>query len=157
MRSRSFRRSPVADSRARLVDEPIDVADLLSHVTTVAHGATVLFIGTVRDVNDGRDVTGIEYSAYRTMADRELRAIAGEAAERFDAAISVVHRLGVLALGEASVAIACAHAHRAAAYDASRFVIEELKRRVPIWKREQYVDGTRQWVHAGSRALRETV
>jgi molybdopterin synthase catalytic subunit len=81
------------------------------------------------------------------MAERELGAIVAEAAERFDTpAVVVEHRLGALALGEASVAIAVAHPHRGRAYEASRFVIEELKRRVPIWKREAYADGTREWV-----------
>ena len=81
------------------------------------------------------------------MAARELEAIVSEAASRFGTRdIVVEHRIGELGLGDASVVIAVAHAHRAPAYDASRFVIEELKRRVPIWKREQYVDGTREWV-----------
>jgi molybdopterin synthase catalytic subunit len=110
----------------------------------------VLFLGTVRDMNDGRAVSGIEYRAYREMAERELEAIAREASERFATRdIVVEHRIGRLALGEISVGIAAAHPHRAAAYDASRYVIEEIKQRVPIWKREEYVDGTREWVGAG--------
>jgi molybdopterin synthase catalytic subunit len=133
--------------RAALVDRPIDVAALLAEVSDVANGAAVLFVGTVRDVNEGRAVTGIDYSAYAAMAARELAAIAREAAERFATAHVVVeHRLGALGLGEASVAIAVAHPRRAPAYDASRYVIEELKKRVPIWKREHYADGTREWV-----------
>jgi molybdopterin synthase catalytic subunit len=101
----------------------------------------------VREVNDGRAVTGIEYSAYEGMAARELAAIAGEAAARSGTTdIVVEHRIGRLELGEASVVIAVAHPHRAEAYDASRYIIEQLKRRVPIWKREEYVDGTREWV-----------
>ena len=105
------------------------------------------FVGTVREVNDGRPVQGIEYAAYEAMAERELEQIAREAAAQFGTVhIVVEHRLGSLALGEVSVAIAVAHPHRGAAYEASRFVIEELKRRVPIWKREDYADGTREWV-----------
>jgi molybdopterin synthase catalytic subunit len=135
------------NSVARLVREPIDSASLVREVANRAHGAIVLFLGVVRDVNDGRDVTGIEYSAYETMAKRELDAIATEAAARFDSSsIVIVHRLGELALEEASVGIAVSHAHRDEAYALSRWIIEELKRRVPIWKREQYVDGTREWV-----------
>jgi molybdopterin synthase catalytic subunit len=89
----------------------------------------------------------MEYTAYRGMAEKELEAIAREAVDRFGTDDVVVeHRLGVLALGEASVAIAVAHPHRGKAYEASRFVIEELKRRVPIWKLEHYVDGAREWV-----------
>lgn len=134
-----------------IVDDPIDTNALLERVSSHAHGAVLLFIGTVRDVNDGRPVTGIEYSAYRSMAEQELAAIASEAAAAFAGAdIAVEHRVGTLQLGEASVAIAVAHAHRAPAYDASRYVIEQLKQRVPIWKLEHYVDGTREWVGAGS-------
>ncbi len=134
---------------ARIVREPIDVASLVREVTRTANGAIVLFVGVVRDVNDGRGVTGIEYSAYESMALSELGAIAGEAAHQFASAdIAIVHRLGDLALEEASVAIAVGHAHRDEAYALSRWVIEELKRRVPIWKREHYIDGTREWVNA---------
>jgi molybdopterin synthase catalytic subunit len=133
--------------RAALVHAPIDPAALLAEVATVANGASVVFVGTVREVNEGRAVSGIEYTAYEAMAIRELEAIAGEAVLRFGTDHVVVeHRVGRLGLGEASVVIAVAHPHRAEAYDASRFVIEELKRRVPIWKREEYVDGTREWV-----------
>jgi molybdopterin synthase catalytic subunit len=134
-------------SVARLTRAAIDPAALVACVARPAHGAVLLFLGIVRDVNDGRDVTGIEYSAYEAMAQRELDAIATEAQSRFETvAVAIEHRLGELALEEASVGIAVAHAHRDVAYDASRWIIEELKRRVPIWKREQYVDGTREWV-----------
>lgn len=133
--------------RVALVRAPIDVSALLADVASPAAGATVLFLGTVREVNDGREVTGIEYSAYEAMAEREMRAIATEAAEHFaPARVGLVHRLGTLALGEASVAIAIAHPRRAPAMDAQRQMIEALKRRVPIWKLEHYVDGTREWV-----------
>jgi molybdopterin synthase catalytic subunit len=134
---------------ARLTREPIDPAALLRSVARPRHGAILLFLGVVREVNDGRDVTGIEYSAYEAMAVRELEAIASETLARFDATdVAIEHRLGELALEEASVGIAVAHPHRGTAYDASRWVIEELKRRVPIWKREQYADGTREWVNS---------
>jgi molybdopterin synthase catalytic subunit len=135
--------------RTAIVDNPIDSAALVAEVARNANGATLLFLGTVRDVNDGRQVSGMEYKAYRAMADRELGDIAREAAEQFGTEdIVVEHRLGTLALGDASVAIAVAHPHRGRAYDASRYVIEQLKQRVPIWKLEHYVDGTREWVGA---------
>jgi molybdopterin synthase catalytic subunit len=141
---------------ATLVRAPIDVLALVEAVSSAANGAVLLFLGAVRQVNDGRDVTGIDYAAYEGMALRELQAIAEEAAVRFDSAdVRIVHRLGELGVEEVSVAIAVAHAHRDAAYAASRWVIEELKRRVPIWKREHYVDGTREWVdptRVGARA-----
>jgi molybdopterin synthase catalytic subunit len=133
--------------RAAIVRTPLDPSALLAEVASTANGATILFVGTVRETSDGRAVSGIEYSAYESMATRELDAIVAETATRFRTTdIIVEHRLGELALGEASVAIAVAHPHRAEAYDASRYVIEQLKRRVPIWKREAYVDGTREWV-----------
>lgn len=137
--------------RTALTDSPIDTAALVAEVSRGANGATLLFIGTVREVNEGRPVTGIEYSAYRSMAERELAAVASEAAEQFTTNdIVVEHRLGTLEIGDASVAIAVAHPHRGRAYDASRYVIEQLKKRVPIWKLEHYVDGTREWVGAGT-------
>ena len=140
--------------RTRLVDDPIDAAALLAEVARHANGATVLFLGTVRDVNDGRAVSGIEYTAYRSMAERELAAIVWESSRRFGTDhIVVEHRLGELALGECSVAVAVAHPRRAAAFDAARYVVEELKRRVPIWKLEHYADGTREWVNAGTGSV----
>jgi molybdopterin synthase catalytic subunit len=133
--------------RAALVTRPIDAAALLAEVADSRNGASILFVGTVREVNEGREVSGIDYRAYEAMADRELRAIVEQTCARFDTTDVVVeHRIGTLALGEASVVIAVAHPRRAGAFDAARFVIEELKRRVPIWKREHYVDGTREWV-----------
>ena len=132
---------------ARLHHDPIDPTSLVRAVSGSAHGAIILFLGVVRDVNDGRAVSGIEYSAYESMAARQLSDIANAAEARFAAsAVAIEHRLGSLALEEVSVGIAVAHPHRATAYDASRWIIEELKRRVPIWKREQYVDGDRAWV-----------
>ena len=134
-----------------IVDTPIDVGRIVERVSSSANGATVLFLGTVREVNDGRDVTGIEYTAYRSMAERELATIVEEAAALADSSdVAVEHRLGELAVGDCSVAVAVAHPHRARAFEAARYVIEELKERVPIWKREQYVDGTREWVRAAS-------
>jgi molybdopterin synthase catalytic subunit len=142
--------------RVAIVSRPIDAAALIAAVASDAHGATSLFLGTVREVNDGRAVTGMDYTAYDAMASRELEKIAHEAVERFDGvAIAVEHRVGTLALGDVSVAIAAAHAHRANALDATRFVIEQLKKRVPIWKREHYTDGTREWLDPSATA-RET-
>jgi molybdopterin synthase catalytic subunit len=131
----------------RLVREPIEATALLQRVARPAHGALLLFLGVVREMNDGRAVTGIEYSAYEAMAARELADIAVEVTRRFPLLdVAIEHRLGELALEDASVGIAVAHPHRGEAYDASRWIIEELKRRVPIWKREHYADGTRGWV-----------
>ncbi|HEV8495487.1 MAG TPA: molybdenum cofactor biosynthesis protein MoaE [Gemmatimonadaceae bacterium] len=144
--------------RSTLTDGPIDTAALLAEVARGANGATLLFIGTVREVNDDRPVTGIEYSAYRSMAEREIADIIREASEKFGTSdIVVEHRLGELTIGDASVAIAVAHARRGGAYDASRYVIEQLKKRVPIWKLEHYVDGTREWVGAAGQRVAEAI
>ena len=138
-------------TRTAIVTRAIDAPALIAEVASDANGATSLFLGTVRDVNDGRAVTGMEYTAYDAMASRELERIVSEAAEQFGGVTIVVeHRVGTLALGDVSVAIAASHPHRRDALDATRFVIEELKRRVPIWKREHYTDGTREWVDPSS-------
>jgi molybdopterin synthase catalytic subunit len=133
--------------RTAIVGRPIDGCALLSEVGRHSNGATVLFVGTVRDVNDGAEVASLDYSAYTAMAERELSDIVAAAADRWQTNdIVVEHRVGSLTLGETSVAIAVAHPHRSEAYEASRHVIEELKRRLPIWKREHYVDGRAEWV-----------
>ena len=134
-------------TETRLVRRPISPDGLLGAVADPAHGAVVLFLGTGREQNGGRAVHGIDYSAYEPMAERELAMIAAEARTHYEVgALVVEHRLGTLGLGEVSVGIAAAHARRGPALDAMHYVIEELKRRVPIWKREHYADGTREWV-----------
>jgi molybdopterin synthase catalytic subunit len=130
-----------------IVTAPIDVGLLLSRAQAPGVGAVSLFLGTVRDLNDGRPVSGMEYEAYAPMAESELRAIAEETCGRFAGLRLVVeHRVGTLEIGEASVAIVASHAHRAQAMDAAREVIESLKQRVPIWKREHYLSGERDWI-----------
>lgn len=134
-------------SAARIVSRVIDVAALTREVVADGRGAVSIFLGTVRDSNDGRPVSGIDYSAYDAMAVAEMQRIIDEANARFEGvAIVVEHRTGTLQVGDVSVAIACAHPHRGPALDANRYVIEELKKRVPIWKREHYLDGTSEWV-----------
>ena len=133
-----------------LTDAPIDVGALEQEVTRSGHGAVVTFVGRARDhADDGRAVTELEYEAYPEMARSVLDAIAGEAASRFGAVCAVVHRTGVVPLGEAAVAIVTAAAHRGEAYDANRYVIEQIKERLPIWKRERFVDGS-EWKRPGA-------
>lgn len=133
--------------RTAVVDHVLDPTALLAEVATTESGASTVFVGTVRRLNDGREVTGIDYSAYTPMAEMEIAAVVAEACERYGTThIVVEHRLGALALGEASVVIAVSHARRAQAMGAQTFVIEQLKKRAPIWKREHYADGTREWV-----------
>jgi molybdopterin synthase catalytic subunit len=135
-----------------ITDRPLDTAALLQRVCGPAAGAAVLFMGTVRDHNQGAAVTGIRYEAYAEMAGAVLEEIAAEAEARFDARVAAVHRVGELVVGEASVAIAAAAAHRAQAYDASRYVIEEIKVRLPVWKEERYANGTSRWLDGAAPA-----
>lgn len=152
--------SEVSDSAVRhvaIVTTPIDVTALITQVTDPGVGAVSVFLGTVRDLNDGRPVTGIDYDAYRPMAESELRAIAsGACAAMPGLRVALEHRVGALTVGDVSVAIASSHAHRAPALDATRAIIEALKQRVPIWKQEHYVDGDRAWVDPTASAPRGT-
>jgi len=125
----------------RLVDHPIDVASLLE--TSPRDGAACLFVGVVRNENAGRQVERMEYEAYEEMAVPLMKEIAAEAKRRFPITeVRLVHRVGRLAIGETSVAVAVASPHRAEAFEACRFAIDELKATVPIWKKEYYSDGT---------------
>ncbi|HZM27702.1 MAG TPA: molybdenum cofactor biosynthesis protein MoaE [Gemmatimonadales bacterium] len=129
-----------------LRDEPLDLGRLVATVSAPERGAVVCFVGTVRDHHEGKSVLRLEYSAYQPMAEAECGRIVAEARNRWDATVALEHRTGVLEAGETSVAIAAAAPHRTAAFAACRYVIEEVKRRVPIWKREHYTDGTVGWV-----------
>lgn len=134
------------ESRTRLVDQDIDVDRLAAAASHPSCGAVVLFVGTVRNRHRDRHVEGITYDAYRSMAVAKLEAIATDLEEsRPDLRIRIAHRLGEIPVGEASVVIAVASPHRAAAYDASREALERLKREVPIWKQEHYIDGPAEW------------
>ena len=138
--------SPPATDRAALTDERIDVAAVERQVSGPACGAVLLFLGNVRDHHAGRPVARLDYSAYRPMAVERLRTIVEELeAEGDRLRLAIVHRLGTVPVGEASVVIAAASPHRAAAYDASRVALERLKKEVPIWKREHYADGEVAW------------
>ena len=139
--------------RASVTDAPIDLASIAREVAVVTNGATAMFLGTVRDNNDGRSVSGIEYSAYREMAELEMHSILQEAGKQFGIEHAVVvHRIGTLRVGDTSIAVATAHAHRAAAMDSLRYIVEQTKSRAPVWKLELYDDGTREWVGAGGVA-----
>lgn len=123
-----------------LVHERIDVAAL--QATGSADGALCLFVGVVRDHNGGRRVLRLEYEAYEEMALPLMQRIAAECRERWPVTdVRIVHRLGPLAIGEASVAVAVASAHRREAFEACRYAIDTLKATVPIWKKEFYADG----------------
>jgi molybdopterin synthase catalytic subunit len=136
--------------RAWITRDVLDVHQVLAAVGSPADGAAVLFVGTVRAENDGRPVSGMRYEAYAEMAEAVLCDIASAAAARIDSdRVAVVHRIGELAIGDASVAIAVSAPHRAEAFDAARFVIEQIKQRLPVWKHEHYTGGDSRWL-AGS-------
>ncbi len=131
---------------AVLTEGPIDVAALLESVRHPGCGAVVLFLGRVRDRRGEREVVGLDYEAYRPMARAALDRLLGEVADAHpDGRLALVHRLGSVAAGEVTLAIAAASPRRSAAYSASRELLERLKREVPIWKRERYADGGVAW------------
>lgn len=135
-----------ATAKVRLVDGPIDTSEPVGAVQSPSRGAVVLFVGTVRDHHGGRPVERITYSAYTSMAQSRLERIVRELElEAAGLAVAIVHRLGSIAAGEPSVAIATASPHRQEAYRASRRALERLKAEVPIWKREHYRDGETAW------------
>jgi len=136
-----------------IFDEPLTLEPLIVAVRGDDCGAVVTFLGVVRaTADDGRDVTGLSYEAYPKMALPEMRAIAEEAERRFPGTrVAIAHRTGALAVGESSVAIAVAAPHRADAFDACEYAIDELKARVPIWKKEHYVAGDAVWRENASR------
>jgi molybdopterin synthase catalytic subunit len=130
-----------------IVSHPISPEEVLADFPAREDGACLLFLGVVRDHNRGRVVRGLGYEVYQGMAEKTLADIAAEASRRFGTdRIAVFHRVGELDVGEVSTAIAVATPHREEAYDASRYIIEELKKRLPIWKREHYTDGDSDWV-----------
>jgi MoaE-MoaD fusion protein len=132
--------------RAGLVETPIDTERVAASVAGPSRGAVVLFLGTVRDHHAGRSVEKLTYSAYHSMALDALRRIVDDLeAEAPGLRAAIVHRLGEVPVGEASVVIAVGSPHRAAAYDASRTALERLKSEVPIWKKEHYTEGPPRW------------
>ncbi len=133
-----------------LTDAPIDVAALEASASAPGHGAMVTFVGRARDhADDGRPVVELEYEVFAEMAERTLADLAADAAARWGVSVAMVHRVGVVPLGEAAVAIVTAAPHRAAAYEANRHLIEAIKERLPIWKRERFADGT-EWKRPGA-------
>ena len=136
-----------------LTGEPLNLTDLVEQVASPSRGGIACFLGTVRDQHNGRAVVRLEYSAYDAMAEAEAR---------WDCGVALRHRIGTLAIGEAAVAVAASSAHREEAFIACRYVIEEIKRRLPVWKREVFADGTVEWVdptrvsgYAGTRVSGE--
>ncbi|HET9708535.1 MAG TPA: molybdenum cofactor biosynthesis protein MoaE [Gemmatimonadales bacterium] len=135
-----------------LTREPISPAALLALVSAPQLGGTCLFLGTVRDGPDDGGITGIEYSGYEAMAVAELERILAETRAQWpEARVAVRHRLGLVSTEEASIGIAAAAPHRAAAFAACRYMIEQVKERLPVWKKELRADGSVLWVDPQGR------
>jgi molybdopterin synthase catalytic subunit len=132
----------------RMTRAPIALARVLAAVRDPRAGAVVTFLGTTRNENAGRKVVRLEYEAFTRMAEREMRRLAERAARRWPVRrVAIVHRIGIVPVGEASVAIAVAAGHRAEAFAACHWLIDRLKEIVPIWKREHFRGG-RIWIGA---------
>lgn len=131
----------------RITQGPVRLNEFFSSTPAPSCGAFASFVGLVRDHDHGRRVLRLHYECYPSMAEKMLEGIVAEAKNRWPVdEVKVLHRVGTLEVGEAAVAIAVSSAHRAEAFQACRFVIEEIKKRVPIWKKEIFEDGTGEWV-----------
>ena len=139
--------------RTVITRHPIQTEELTAFVADHAHGAQILFVGVIRNAHDGRKVRGVTYDAFEPLACKILREISAEAARQWNCRVAAVHRLGRLKVGEVSVVVAVGAPHRAEAFTASRFVINEIKRRLPVWKKEHYLDGTSSWLGGSSLRL----
>lgn len=136
---------------ACITRDAIVPTDLIAMVDAPSNGAIALFLGVVREQNNDRAVSGMHYDAYEAMAVEVLREIASEAESKMGGgSVAAVHRIGELEIGAVSVAIAAASPHRPPVFDATRFVIEEIKRRLPVWKEERYIDGESEWLDGTS-------
>ena len=139
-----------------LIDNPIDVPAILRAVQSPSAGAVVLFLGTTREITGSRHTLWLEYEAYAEMARQTMTELEGEARSRWPlVGCAIVHRLGLVDVGETSVAIAVSAAHREPAFEAGKWLIDRIKEVVPIWKQEHWADGTSQWVHPGLNVPKE--
>ena len=139
------------DISVAIQEEPLELAPLLRFVERPEAGAVATFSGNVRNHNRGRRVEYLEYDAYRPMAEKQLRKIAEEAVARWNCRVAVHHRVGRLEIGEPSVLVVAACAHRGDAFDACRFAIDTLKEQVPIWKKEVW-EGGEVWIEGEGEA-----
>lgn len=131
-----------------LTSHKIDTAALLDRVQSPSAGAVVLFLGTTREMTGTRGTESLDYEAYPEMAERKLAELESEARRRWPLIeCYVIHRLGHLLPGEVSVAVAVSTPHREDAFVAGRWLIDTIKQEVPIWKRENWIDGATDWVH----------
>lgn len=134
----------------QLTHEPIDFAALTEQVRSEQAGAVVLFLGTVREMTGHRRTVALDYEAFPEMAKAKLEELLDEARDKWPIErAAIVHRLGHLELGDVSVAVAVSTPHREEAFEAGKYLIDRLKEIVPIWKKENWADGSTEWVHPG--------
>jgi molybdopterin synthase catalytic subunit len=139
-----------------LTNEPIDATLVLSRAQSNLAGAVVLFLGTTREFTCGKQTASLDYECYPEMATRKLQQLEAEAREKWElVGVAIVHRLGHLELGEASIAIAVSSPHRQASFEAGKWLIDTIKEVVPIWKKENWSDGSTEWVHPGVAAAEQ--
>ena len=136
---------------------PIDPESLKSRLEADDAGACVVFEGWVRNLNEGEAVDALEYETHTAIAASEGEAVIAEACERFPLIrVAGVHRVGKLAIGDCAVWIGVSSAHRGAAFDACRYIIDEIKHRLPIWKKEHYRKGASAWINCATRAMSDS-
>ncbi len=144
--------SSTAPFTFRIAAEPLDPVALARTLADPRAGACVTFEGWVRDHNEGHPVLALDYEAYAPLAEKEGTRILAEAREKFSILGAVcLHRTGSLRLGDLAVWVGVTAAHRGAAFDACRYVIDETKARVPVWKKEHYADGATAWINCATR------
>ncbi len=133
-----------------ITEAPIDSNEVLQQVASNHAGAVVLFLGTTRQFTDGRETGSLHYECYAEMAREKMAGLVEQARQRWSLeACAITHRVGHVGVGEVSVAVAVSSAHRQAAFESGQWLIDQLKQVVPIWKKENWADGTSQWVHPG--------
>lgn len=140
--------APTGDTWLAISDEPLHAEPILRWLVSPEHGAQVSFFGVIRNHNQGRDVLGVSYDVFEPLALQGFGELARVARDKWGAGlrIAVLHRRGRLAIGDIAVAIVVGSPHRDEAYQASRFLIEEIKHRSPIWKQEHYAGGSSEWI-----------
>jgi len=131
-----------------ITSDPIDTAAVLASVQSNNAGASVLFVGTTREMTEGKRTLKLDYQCYQAMAIKKMADILEEAQTRWNLiACSIVHRIGTVELGEASIAVAVSSPHRVDSFESAQWMVDTLKRDVPIWKQEHWADGSTEWVH----------
>ena len=137
---------------AQITEHPIDLTQLVAKASSDFAGATLLFVGSTRRKTGDRETIQLEYDCHLSMAKQKLIEIGDTAIEQFDLiACHLVHRIGMVETGQASIAVAVSSAHRANAFEAGPWIMDEIKKLVPIWKKEFWVDGTSDWIHHGQQ------